>query len=231
VQLNWLMRYQPVVRLLDDLPNGSVLDVGSGRHGLTAYRAGTIVSTDLAFLGEPPQHDVRPVLVAATAECLPFADASFDYAVSLDMFEHLPTGIRERSVQELCRVSRRGVVVGFPVGRSAKAVDTVLYHLMRLARRGVPDWLSEHREQSEYPDRDMLSTALPPTWSITREVKSGNVVVQTTVVLAEHVPGAHRASRSLESRWRIDGVPRWLDKGLSYRMIYLVEPVEPIPRL
>ena len=224
MQLNWLMRYQPVVRLLDDLADGSVLDVGSGWHGLTAYRAGTIVQTDLAFLGEPSQHVVRPVLVAATAERLPFADASFDYAVSLDMFEHLPSGIREPSVQELCRVSRKGVIVVFPVGRPAQAVDTVLYHALRFRRRGVPDWLTEHREQLHYPDRSMLSSALPPLWSITAETKSGNVVAQTTLVLAEHVPGGHRVSRSLETRWRASGVPHWLDRGLSYRMIYLVEP-------
>ena len=232
MQLNWLMRYQPVVRLLDGLPEGSVLDVGSGWHGLSRYRAGAVVQTDLAFLGSPPEADRgRPVLAMATAEQLPFATGSFDYAVSLDMFEHLPAGIRQRSVQELCRVSRRAVIVGFPVGRPAKAVDSVLFGALRLGRRGVPGWLAEHREQARYPDRDMLSGALPKPWSITCEVKSGNVVSQTIVVLAENLPGSHRVSARLESLWRVQGVPRWLDKGLSYRRIYLVEPSEASARV
>ena len=198
---------------------------GTASVGIVRARSSRPISRSS---GKPPESDVRPVLVAATAERLPFADSSFDYAVSLDMFEHLPSGIREPSVQELCRVARKGVIVGFPVGRPAKAVDTVLYHALRFGRRGIPDWLAEHREQLQYPDRAMLSSALPSSWSVTDETKSGNVVAQTTLVLAEHVPGGHRVSRSLETRWREGGVPHWLDRGLSYRMIYLVQPASPV---
>jgi SAM-dependent methyltransferase len=226
MQLNWLMRYQPVVRLLDEMSAGTVLDVGSGWHGLSGYRTGRIVQTDLAFRASPPQGD-RPgtaLFLAATAENLPFADRSFDYAVSLDMFEHLQAGIREQSVRELCRVTRKAVLVGFPVGRPAKAVDEALYRLIRLRRGGVPDWLVEHREQERYPDHAMLAGALPDGWVITREVKSGNVAFQTALIFAEQVPGARRVTRRLERRWRVRGVPRVLDRGVSYRTIYLVQP-------
>jgi SAM-dependent methyltransferase len=226
MQLNWLMRYQPVVRLLDGMPAGTVLDVGSGWHGLSSYRTGRTVQTDLAFLGSPPERD-RPgtaLFLAATAEKLPFADRSFDYAVSLDMFEHLPAGIREESVRELCRVARRAVLVGFPAGRPAKAVDETLYRLIRLRRGSVPDWLVEHREQERYPDYAMLADALPHGWVIAREVKSGNVASQTALVFAEQVPGVRRITQRLERHWRVRGVPPILDRGVSYRTIFVVQP-------
>jgi SAM-dependent methyltransferase len=226
VQLNWLMRYQPVVRVLDSMPDGTVLDVGSGQHGLSGYRTGWSVQTDLAFRASATTGARRgtAAFVAASAESLPFAAGSFDYVVSLDMFEHLPAAVRDCSVRELCRVARRAVLVGFPVGRPAETVDAILSHLLRLGRRGCPDWLAEHRAQDRYPDRTMLSGALPPGWAIASELKSGNVATQTAVILAEHVPGARQMTERLETRWRERGVPRFVDRGLTYRTIFLVRP-------
>ena len=106
----------------------------------------------------------------------------------------------------------------------AQIVDEVLCRLFRLRHGWVPDWLGEHREQERYPDRDMLSDAVPPSWTISREVKSGNVVSQTVLVLGDHVPGAQRINRHLEQRWRDRGVPRLLDRGLTYRRIFVLQP-------
>jgi len=226
VQLNWLMRYQPIVRLLDAMPPGSVLDVGSGWHGLSSYRLGNTVQTDLSFKGPAPTEPRpgTPSFLAASAERLPFADRAFDFSVSLDMFEHLPGDIRRQSVYELCRVARRAVLVGFPVGRPARVVDSIIYRLLCLRRRDVPDWLREHREQVRYPDAEMLRTALPDGWVVSRAVKSGNVASQTALVLAEQLPGGRQLAQRLERRWRVRGVPHLLDQGLSYRTIYVLEP-------
>lgn len=227
MQLNWLMRYQPVVRLLDERPPGTVLDVGSGWHGLSSYRPGRVVQTDLAFGARPGPDAVHgaPTLVAASAESLPFADRAFDYTVSLDMFEHLPAGVRDQSVRELCRVTRAAVLVGFPVGRPAKTVDDALYRLIRVRRGVVPDWLVEHRQQERYPDRDMLAGALPEGWAITQRVPSGNVVSQTALVLAEELPGARAVTHRLERRWRVGGAPALLDRGRTYRTIFVLQQV------
>jgi SAM-dependent methyltransferase len=227
--LNWLLRYQPVARLLDDAGAGTVLDVGSGWHGLSAYRPGLCVQTDLDFDAEARGTGPRPgraLYVAASAEALPFRDAAFDYAVSLDMFEHLPADLRATSVQELCRVARRGVLVGFPVGGTAKGADDALHAAVRLTRRPVPPWLAEHRAQSGYPDRSMLVAALPAGWRIAKERPCGNVVAHTTVLLAEMLPFAHLGAERLERRWsaRDGGVPAWMDRGRTYRTIFELLP-------
>ena len=52
--LNWTLRYLPVVTLLDQCEARQVLDVGSGWHGLSRYRAGPVVQTDLQFSGHRP---------------------------------------------------------------------------------------------------------------------------------------------------------------------------------
>ena len=91
--LNWILRYEPVIRLLDEMDATSVLDVGSGWSGLSWYWPHRVVQTDLNFAGSPPpprSREGEAGTVRSTAERLPFADDAFDFAVALDMMEHLP---------------------------------------------------------------------------------------------------------------------------------------------
>ncbi|HTY72804.1 MAG TPA: methyltransferase domain-containing protein [Actinomycetes bacterium] len=226
MQLNWLLRYQPVVRLLEQRPPGTILDVGSGWHGLSAYVSGEIIQTDLAFASPTqPVAGFSPVLVAASADALPFTDGAVDCCVSLDMVEHLPDSIRISSVRELCRVSRGAVIIGFPVGSAARRVDSVLDRLLGVLRRPSPDWLMEHLGQERYPTVDVVVDGLPPGWRISRVVGSGNVVLLASAVLAEELPGTRRVCARLERRWRRRGVPRLFDGGSTYRRIYLLEAI------
>jgi len=61
------------------------------------------------------------------AHALPFADRSFDAAVSLRVLMHTP-GWR-RALAELCRVSRSRVVFDYPSARSAAALQAVARRL------------------------------------------------------------------------------------------------------
>ena len=96
----------------DWLPRvGSVLDLGCADGYVTAHlrhRASTIVGFDL---------DIRDVCAAKTrvsgahflagsAEALPFASASFDAVLMLDVLEHV--GDDRRSIDEIVRVLRPG---------------------------------------------------------------------------------------------------------------------------
>ena len=180
------MRYEPFIRLLDEVGAREVLDVGSGWYGLSWYWPHRVVQTDLDFSGERPL-DPRPgdvAFVRSTAERLPFADDSFDYVLSSDMFEHLPLDVRAQSVVELTRVARRGVLVGFPTGPAAR-VDRFFARLLRLRGRDLPSWLEEHLQQTSYPDRETLSTALPDGWVIREQHPNGNAALSGLVGLAE----------------------------------------------
>ncbi|MGO4360852.1 class I SAM-dependent methyltransferase [Terrabacter sp. RAF57] len=224
------MRYQPVIAIVNEFGATDVLDVGAGWHGISRWWDGRVVQTDLILEGRPKGLEARgsASYVKATAENLPFADGAFDFTVSLDMFEHLPTEIRTTSVRELVRVSRRGAVIGFPVSGSAESVDLKIAAACRRMRRPIPSWLSEHLAQDFYPDRSMLEDALPPTWHITREVPNGHVSVQRWLVLAELTPVLAAASHLLERALRRVGqLPDLVHRPPAYRTIWLVEPTPP----
>ncbi|MFN8549726.1 MAG: class I SAM-dependent methyltransferase [Candidatus Eisenbacteria bacterium] len=102
--------------LLDLLPADAHtwLDVGCG-PGVAARALAasgrTVVSLDLsraALAGGPP----RPVLASSGA--LPFRGRCFDGVLCLEVLEHLPPELFERTIAELARVARRKLLIGVP---------------------------------------------------------------------------------------------------------------------
>lgn len=121
-----------------------LLDVpcGTGRHAahlqaLGHRVTGLDVSSAMAAVAA-----ARPAL-AGTAfraavgevERLPFADATFDVAVSVRLLRHLPEPVRWRAAAELARVARRGAVFDL------------------LLRHGPVAWLKRAREGQAYAAR------------------------------------------------------------------------------
>lgn len=226
--LNWLLRYQPVMDMLDAVQPRSVLDVGSGWYGLSWYWPHDVVQTDLELAGaapDPRQRAGRAAVVRADATQLPFADGSFDVAVSLDTLEHLPAPSRAPALGELARVSRLGFIVGFPVGHAASRADRRLAWLLRRTpRRTVPPWLQEHLAQEEYPTQELLEAHLPAGWRIRQVTPSGNSSLQVALCYAENLPVLGRVTRELEAVARGRRLPRFIDAGATYRSIYFVRP-------
>ncbi|QWZ08138.1 class I SAM-dependent methyltransferase [Nocardioides panacis] len=213
--------------MIDELDATDILDVGSGTHGLSWYSPRKVVQTDLVF---PADHREsarvgEAEFVAARAEALPFKDDAFDVVISLDLVEHLPEAIRNDALSELCRVARRAVIVGYPDGLPAQRLDRVLaaYWKVRGAAR-TPPWLAEHLDQSAYPDRSLVENAIPDTWQITADKRSGNVWWQGLIVILEWTPVLSRLTTRYERRLRTRPTAAFLDRGKTYRTIWLVEP-------
>jgi SAM-dependent methyltransferase len=100
-------RHHLVSRYLKGCRPRTVLDVGGeGLLGRFLPRA-RVVSTNV----EGPQADC-----VYDGERLPFASASFDAVVTLDVMEHLPSARRPAFVDELFRVTRTHVVIAVPLG-------------------------------------------------------------------------------------------------------------------
>lgn len=118
--LNWYLRYEPFLKVLEERNATEVLDVGSGWYGVSWYWPRRVVQTDLHFAGAKSGLGGRrgsAHFVCSTAERLPFADDSFDFVLSSDMMEHLREDLRGPSVAELARVARRGVLIVSQPGR------------------------------------------------------------------------------------------------------------------
>jgi SAM-dependent methyltransferase len=94
-----------------------VLDIGCAKgfllHDLRTVIPGVAVA-GLDVSSYALQHvpaSVRPHVVQGTAEALPFADASFDLVLSINVVHNLPMAACRRALQEMERVSRGGKFV------------------------------------------------------------------------------------------------------------------------
>lgn len=154
--------------VLDGLPQSGrlrVLDVGGGYGRLAAPLAGshdvTLVDVSAEMLAEarrrcPPEVE----LVQADGRDLPFADASFDVVLALDLMAHLPD--LSEGVRELARVVRPGGTVVF---------DTT---------NAVPLWVLAYPGYVNYRPKRLLRTLLGagvlPEWRpVVRHQRAGQV--------------------------------------------------------
>jgi O-antigen/teichoic acid export membrane protein len=100
-------------------PSG-ILEAGSGSVGMGVFYSGPFTGLDVNFWGPRLGGMAR---VKGDSRDMPFSRGQFDLAVSLDMLEHLRPSDRQRVIREMIRVSRRGIVIGFPSGRNARSAE------------------------------------------------------------------------------------------------------------
>lgn len=134
--LNHAIRYQPIVRELEQWHALPVLEVGSGPEGLALFWRGPVVGTDVVFKRRPLHRAVM-----ASGLCLPFADRSFPTLVSCDMLEHVEPARRGAVVTEMARVAGEQLLLAFPSGPAAAAVYD---ELAAALAPSLPQWLEEH---------------------------------------------------------------------------------------
>ena len=228
--LNWLVRYQPAIDLVHEERPATVLDVGSGWHGLSWYWEGHVVQTDVSFEAEarPAEADRRGTtcFIGASVDALPFVDDSFDVVICLDMFEHLDPDIRRLAVAELARVGKT-VVIAFPNGVRAKSIDASTFAIFRLLGIGQPLWLKEHRAIAQYPDTQSIADSLPAYAGIAQTQGNANRWFHLVMTTAEHL---HRTA-SLPKRWEtralVHGLPGFLHRGKTYRAVMIIRRRSP----
>ena len=119
---DYWVRYTQVIGALEQAGPGmlrKVIEVSSGgRGGLAWALPGTTLDICLVDWSAQLLSDTRggkAWRVCADACQLPFADNSFDAAVSLDTLEHLPRRLRASFLDELRRVAKASVIVTCPL--------------------------------------------------------------------------------------------------------------------
>lgn len=190
-QLNHLVRFEPVLGLVLAAggPGAHVLDVGSGSQGISTLLPEDWRTTAVDANFDDYAPSAAPRRLAANQQlgdvrALPFADASFDVAVAVDLLEHVPPADRAQAVREICRVSRRRAVIACPAGPEALASDTRLASRFRDAGRAAPPWLDEHIEHG-FPEVGPLSDAAAAFGSVT-VLGNENVGAHERLVWAEN---------------------------------------------
>jgi 2-polyprenyl-3-methyl-5-hydroxy-6-metoxy-1,4-benzoquinol methylase len=134
----WMLEVQEqiVAAWLKDRPGATILDVGGGHNQLAGplARRGypvTVIASDTSCRHRL-EADITSGLVSFTTGnliALPFADRSFDVAVSIRLVPHCRHW--PELIGELCRVARRGVIIDYPTSQSVNALSGSLFGLKK----------------------------------------------------------------------------------------------------
>ena len=145
------IRHRCVAELLKRHGAKTVLDVGGEGRLNSFVRDITILSANIS--------SARGVDYTVDSGKLPFANESFDMAVSLDTLEHIsPTG-RKDFIGEMLRVSIKGVILCAPLGTP----EHIAYEREMLKNGGIPEedvkYLKEHIDNGLPEPEEILSLA------------------------------------------------------------------------
>jgi hypothetical protein len=166
--------------------------------------------------------------VVGDARRLPFDDRAFDVAVAVDLLEHIAPHDRPAVLDELCRVSRRRVVVACPAGGPALEADRRLADFYRRRKRTLPGWLEEHLANG-FPEPLELAAGLARHGAVLL-VGNESTSAHGRVMRAQALPGLHQAARALAwaltrggARIRGSRLLRGGDRAPTYRTIAVVD--------
>ena len=170
------LRYIPIIKEITKTFKGnlkgskSILEVGSGEFGISTYISPghkiTAVDTDFGLLRDKSFRAVK-----GSADKLPFANDSFSVSLSVDMLEHLPRKVREKSVDEMVRVSRDGMYLAFPSGRISTIIDGIISRYYRLTHKQKLAFLDEHKTHGLPGEKEIISYLVKSAKARSKKIK------------------------------------------------------------
>jgi len=182
------VRNEDVAHVVQDVLDSerSLLDAGCGENLFANYFfRGQVLGVDIAR-PTSPQNVGR--FVTGSILRLPLQDDSFDWAVSIDVLEHLPENLRTAAVSELVRVVRSGVVIAFPFDGHSRELDEQYFIDLQARHHSIPEWLEEHLRQP-YPQIESVLNL------IATKARANGFEVRSSVLYSENI----RVTRML--RW------------------------------
>lgn len=154
------LRYLPAAEFLEDQmgKEDTLIEIGSGSFGICPYlkTEREVVGVDVGF-GDK----VHPWLkkIETKGSSLPFKDGTFDFVLSMDVLEHIPPLEREKTLEEMVRVAKKGLVLGFPAGIFANRTDRFLNWYYFKTHHEKLNFLTEHL-QHELPNLTQVVAVL-----------------------------------------------------------------------
>ncbi len=198
--------------------NGLILDVG-GYPG----RMRTIMPEHTWILCDP-RVDAPGDQLRGSAMALPFRDEAFDYCVCMDVLEHLAPEDRTKTLDEMQRVARYGMILSFPhndplVKQSEEYVCQVYQTLFEKPH----PWLSEH-QQNPLPNSERIVEHLQEKGGEVAVFDVGSirrwVYLQMMDLMLEVVPGGLDIAKEIDEEYPEQWFPYEFNPP-TYRKIIL----------
>jgi ubiquinone/menaquinone biosynthesis C-methylase UbiE len=105
----------------------SLLDVGCGNGAFMAFLENRKVPFTLTGLERSEAARQSRVCQAeihsGSVDNLPFEDRSFDLVAAMEVIEHLPYGVYEKSLQEIQRVAKKHILISVPYREKRQFVE------------------------------------------------------------------------------------------------------------
>jgi len=202
-----------------------ILDVGGYKGATEAFHK----NDDVVIADVQKVKDVKNY-IELSGSALPFEDESFDIVVSFDTFEHIPQKDRKHFINELYRVSKRGVLLAAPFDDTAKNVSRAEVRLNDFHKKLYKKshrWLKEHIEyvipSASKLEKQLEDNSIPFVYMNTNELK---IWTQLQMMLFS-------IELDTDLRGRIDDINRYYNRHLEkidvqdegrayYRRIYLL---------
>jgi SAM-dependent methyltransferase len=225
------LRYAYVIDQLRDVwrDDLAIAEIGSGAAGITEFVEHRVTGVDSAFERTAEKANAWLERVEGSATDLPFADASYDVVLTLEMVEHLPPEAREPAFAEMLRVLRPGgrLIATFPAGETAVRLDRWLNDAYRRRNGSDHPWVIEHLENGLPDPHEIASMVAPrarrvrlrrqgwaPGWQLQQLLFSVSWGYPWTRAAGIHTtPGSRLLFRAL----------RGMNRGPCYRAVLIVD--------
>lgn len=221
--LNSAIRYHPIVQFIKKVSPKNICEIGSGSDGLGEFLDTKFVGCDIEF---PTRINKNMVPVKADARRLPFPANSFDLVFSLDTIEHIPAKDRKKVLEEMFRISKKYVILGFPCDDWARDVDAEVNKFYDISGLKKPAWIGEHLTNI-YPTSKEMYILLKKFKCSYKVMANGNLLFHKLVILVESLPLLFLITNLLGKLFiRLpESVVNFFNKGQAYRKIFYIEKV------
>ena len=116
---------------------GTLLDLGCGGGWRYFAQFDKATGLDLSYSSLQSAKQIYPLAIQGSVTTLPFANASFNFVVSLDLLGHIPPECKDRLLSEIHRVLKPG-------GRTVHYIETLSEDPLSVFARRYPDLYQCH---------------------------------------------------------------------------------------
>lgn len=219
--LNAAVRYHPIVRFIKKKKPETICEIGSGSNGLGEFLNVKFVGCDIEFLARINKNMVP---VKADARRLPFPANSFDLVFSLDTIEHIPAKDRKKVLEEMFRISKKYVILGFPCDDVARDIDAEVNKFYDILGLKKPAWIDEHLT-NVYPTSKDMYALLKKFKCSYKVMANGNLLFHKLVILVESLPLIFLITNIFGKLFiRLpETMINLFNRGQAYRKIFYIE--------